>query len=98
MSFGGSRRLSALGIASRVAADAAHRPDIAAHFHEIKPVPRQFAESDHVAETNRRPCAGLRVLDFVLVLRIVMLHGISILLGWPERCFPGLATLTTKWC
>jgi hypothetical protein len=69
---------------NRVTADAAHSPDVAAHLDKIKPVPRQFAESVHVAEKHRRPRARLRVPDLVTVLRIEVLHGISIMIGGPS--------------
>src|SRR5271165_2394100 len=77
---------------------AAQGPDLAAHFHEIKPVPRQFAERFEIAGQDRGPRARLRVPDFVTVVRSEVPHGISIMFGVPGRCFSRPAAFSSMKC
>jgi len=64
-------------------------PDAAPHVHEMESATGQFAQGLGVARQDRRPGVGLRIGDFVAILRVEVLHRISrAFLGMSERLSP----------
>jgi hypothetical protein len=91
-------RLLVLGLGRGRLAGAKHRPDLAAHVHQMKAASREFAEGHGVPGVNRHESMRLHVSDFMKVSEFEMLHRVLHRPHGIERVPPRPAQASSTLC